>query len=120
MRTLNNLKNRKITKYDYAYVDMVTQDTEQDKQEFVSEVRQTFFKFLRPFLCEVPDYIDCMKGANDSEKVFAKYFDSKSYLQQWQGKECTNQLKFATKLLTSSQFQHFCDDVFEMDELNNY
>lgn len=43
MRTLNNLKNRKITKYDYAYVDMVSQDTELDKAEFVSEVRRTFF-----------------------------------------------------------------------------
>lgn len=35
MRTLNSLKNRKITKYDYAYVDMVTQDTEEDQENFM-------------------------------------------------------------------------------------
>ena len=35
MRTLNSLKNRKISKYDYAYVDMVAQDTEEDQENFM-------------------------------------------------------------------------------------
>lgn len=71
MRTLNSLKNRKISKYDYAYVDMITQDTEEDQENFMQEVRQTFFNILKPFLIDVPDYIKSMKDRKDEEKVFA-------------------------------------------------
>jgi hypothetical protein len=83
LRTLNNLKNRKISKYDYAYVEQVTQDDEHDKDWFVEAVRQTFFSFLKPFLKEVNKCIDTMDGKDDSERVFAKYFDQEAFLEKF-------------------------------------
>jgi hypothetical protein len=55
MRTLNNLKNRRIAKCDYAFASMVQEDQNHD-EDFVSEVRQTFFNFLKPFLKSLPDH----------------------------------------------------------------
>ena len=50
---LNNLKNKMITKYDYAYKEFVPMD-EDDTETFIKEVRQTFFKLIKPFLVNVP------------------------------------------------------------------
>lgn len=75
MRLLNNLKNKRIFKYDYAYRCMVTNTSIQDSDLFVQEIRTAFFNFLKPFLIEVPSFINNMKGKKDSEKVFSKYFD---------------------------------------------
>jgi len=74
---LNNLKNRRIQKCDYAFKQMINEEYEDD---FVSEVRTTFFNFLKPFLRDLPDYFRDTKELDDSEKVFSKYFDSNKYL----------------------------------------
>lgn len=50
------------------------------EDDFVSEVRTTFFNFLKPFLRDLPDYFKDTKELDDSEKVFSKYFDSNKYL----------------------------------------
>jgi phenolic acid decarboxylase len=74
---LNNLKSRKIQKYDYAYTEQVCNDEEEklDCEDFVESVRSQFFKFLKPFLCNINDCIDLMKEAKESERVFTKYFN---------------------------------------------
>jgi len=51
----------------------------------VAEVRHTFFNYLKPFLSDVPDFIKNMKGKDDSDKVFSRYFDSLGYLKSFQG-----------------------------------
>jgi len=86
--------------------------------EFVQEVRSTFFKYLKPFLEDVPGCIKNMKDVPDTERVFTKYFDKQKYLNLFS--DSKEYQKFAKQILTSSQFQHFCDDYFMKDELNNY
>jgi len=44
---LNILKNRRISKYDDAYTDMKDKDVEMDKENFVREVREVFFKVMK-------------------------------------------------------------------------
>lgn len=75
---------------------MINEDYEDD---FVSEVRTTFFNFLKPFLRDLPDYFKDTRDLNDSEKVFSKYFDSNKYLQLFEGEK---DLGFAKALLNSS------------------
>lgn len=84
LRVLNNLKNKRITKYDYAYKQLVTVSLG-DSEEFVREVRQTFFNFLKPFLKEVPKFIDKTRLNDDTSTVFDKYFDVKGYLASFKG-----------------------------------
>jgi len=76
LRTLNNLKNKRITKYDYAYKEFV-QAKNCDSEQFIKEVRQTFFNFLKPFLKEVPKFIDKSRAKEDASTVFDKYFNVK-------------------------------------------
>ena len=86
LRMLNTLKNKRITKYDYAYKQLVTEKMG-DSEDFVKEVRQTFFNFLKPFLKEVPKYIDKTRLQDDTTTVFEKYFDVKSYLASFEGEQ---------------------------------
>lgn len=53
----------------------------------------------------------------ENQKVFSKYFDAKSYIQEFEGQQ---EMEFAKALLTSSQLQCFCDDYFNEDEVNNF
>ena len=48
------LKNSKINQYDKAYPDSQTPEAD----DFVSQVKETFFGLLKPFLCKVEDFID--------------------------------------------------------------
>ena len=78
LRILNTLKNKKIQKYDYAFKCMVKKDFLQDEEDdnnFVDEVRQTFFNFLKPFLCNLPDFYKDTSKMNDQDIVFGNYFD---------------------------------------------
>lgn len=79
MRTLNSLKNRRIQKYDNAYKAPLYQ-TESETIEFIREVRETFLSFLKPFLQDVPKYINTQLASQDTKTVFKKYFDLNGYL----------------------------------------
>lgn len=84
MRTLNSLKNRRIQKYDNAYKAPLYQ-TEGETLEFIKEVRATFFSFLRPFLQDVPRYINFKCAGLDTQTVFDRYFDKDGYLKSFEG-----------------------------------
>ena len=99
MRALNTLKNRRIQKYDYAFKEMVENDQEDDEENFIQEVRQTFFNLLKPLLTNVNDFIDKTKKADDADTVFTKYFDKKRYLDSFRGEA---QEAFAKEMLNSS------------------
>ena len=73
LRTLNCFKNKMITQYDYLYKNEKS-SPEKDTESFIKEVRQTFFKFLKPFLEDVPKFLNknCLI---DSRNVFSKYFN---------------------------------------------
>lgn len=116
MRTLNCLKNRRIQKYDNAYKAPLYQ-TESETIEFIKEVRATFFSFIKPFLQDVPKFIDSKCASQDTQTVFDKYFDKKNYLKSFEGEST---LPFAQRLVNSSQFQRFCDDYFAQDGANNF
>lgn len=72
-----------------------------DSEEFVKEVRQTFFNFLKPFLKEVPKFIDKTRQNDDTSTVFDKYFDVKRYLDSFEGEQAH---PFACRLVNSTQF----------------
>lgn len=78
MRALNTLKNRRIQKYDYAFKEMVDNDVEDD-ENFIQEVRQTFFNMLKPFLVQADECIDKKKRADDTNTVFTNYFNKKKF-----------------------------------------
>ncbi len=48
------LKNSRINQYDKAYPDSHIPDTD----DFVSQVRETFFTLLKPYLSKIEDFID--------------------------------------------------------------
>ena len=57
----------------------------EEKEEFVAEVRRTFFNFLKPFLISLPEFFKDSSHLTDQEIVFSKYFDSKTYLESFDG-----------------------------------
>lgn len=61
----------------------MAQDDELDRDRFVEDVRQSFFNLLKPFLKEVWKYIDVMENKEDSERVFAKYFNQSGFLEEF-------------------------------------
>jgi len=54
IRILNTLKNCRINQYDKAYPDTHTPDGD----DFVQQVRETFFGLLKPFLTKIEKYMD--------------------------------------------------------------
>ncbi len=100
MRALNTLKNRRIQKYDYAFKEMVDNDAEDD-ENFIQEVRQTFFNMLKPFLEQADKCIDKKRKADDADTVFTNYFNKKKFREYFQGEA---QEAFANEILNSSQF----------------
>lgn len=116
LRTLNFLKNKKLTKYDYAFKEYNPHNVG-DNEQFIKEVRQTFFSFLKIFLKDIPKFIDKSRALDDTSTVFDKYFDIKGYLDSFSGEQA---YPFAARLVHSTQFQSFCDDYFSGNETSNY
>ncbi|CDW84178.1 UNKNOWN [Stylonychia lemnae] len=112
IRTLNTLKNSRINQYDKAYPDSQIPDDD----DFVVQVRETFFKMLKPYLSRIEECID--KSVDPNGAYFQKYFKQEKFLENF---ECYGQmhLEFAKALIQSSQFQHFCDEYSDED-LNNF
>ena len=106
------MKNSKVNRYDAAYPENLVNDT--DNIDFVTQIRETFFSILKPYLVNLEDYIDTKTDPNQAN--FYKYFNKKGYLDNF---DLPAQKEFAQKLMESSQFIHFCDDFFS-DELNNF
>ena len=83
IRMLNNLKNKRITKYDFAYKELL--QTKYDSDAFVKDVRQTFFNLIKPFLKCVPKFIDKTRKQDDTSTVFFNFFNVKGYLEYFEG-----------------------------------
>ena len=83
LRTLNQIKNKRVTKYDLAYPDI----SNVDEDDFVTEVRQYFISIFNPYLKKIDSCfkMDIIKGAKTGEKeaklIFEQYFDSKMYMK---------------------------------------
>ena len=97
---LNTLKNKRISKYDYAYKELNLRQ-QKDSERFVKEVRQTFLQVLKPFLKDVQKCIDGSRDADSTQTVFEKYFASHKYLRMFEGEAGYD---FARGLLNSTQF----------------
>ena len=82
MIVLNQLKNKRIEKYDYAFKDMAVGDQE-DEEYFIREVRLTFFNLLKIYLSPIVECIDKTKDKNDANTVFSKYFNKEKYLSNF-------------------------------------
>ena len=116
LKMLNSLKNKRISKYDFAYKELNLRQ-QKDSERFVKQVRQTFLEVLKPFLKDVQKCIDTSRDADSSQTVFEKYFDSHKYLGMFEGEAGQD---FACRLLNSTQFQSFCDDYFSVDQHTNF
>jgi hypothetical protein len=89
------LKNQKINEYDKAYPDSESPDIE----DFVNQIRESFFTILKPFLSKVEDYIDTTVDPLTAN--FARYFKEQEYLENFENYG-NNHLKFAKALTQSS------------------
>ena len=99
------LKNSRINQYDKAYPDSQIPDTD----DFVLQVRETFFGLLKPYLQKVEEFIN--QTIDPKDAYFQKYFNIKDYLSYYEDRGDIYK-KFAEALVQSSQFIHFCDDFF--------
>ena len=99
MRILNNLGDKRISKYDYAYKEHLKQKRE-DSEIFIKDIRETFFNKLKPFLKIAFKYIDRSKNCDDASTVFDKYFDAKGFVASFSG-DTVSQV-FARALVNSS------------------
>ena len=97
--------------------------TNQGAEEFVGQVRETFFSLLKPYFIKIEDYID--KKVKSNGAFFENYFFKKEYTSHFEALS-DHHHAFAKALVESSQFIHFCDDYFTdlaaggAGELNNF
>lgn len=69
------LKNSRINSYDKAFPeDHLIQE---DSEDFITQTREAFFNFLKPFLSRVEDFID--KSIDAKTAFFDKYFKADLY-----------------------------------------
>eukprot|EP00352_Strombidinopsis_acuminata_P000430 CAMPEP_0176348484 /NCGR_PEP_ID=MMETSP0126-20121128/7902_1 /TAXON_ID=141414 ORGANISM="Strombidinopsis acuminatum, Strain SPMC142" /NCGR_SAMPLE_ID=MMETSP0126 /ASSEMBLY_ACC=CAM_ASM_000229 /LENGTH=143 /DNA_ID=CAMNT_0017697303 /DNA_START=859 /DNA_END=1290 /DNA_ORIENTATION=- len=106
VRTLNQIINRKVLKYDTAYKEIMNKQIEKETKEndFVQDIRKIFYSYLNAYLADIWDFIDTENcKAEDSSTVFAKYFKRDKYLAQF-GDEDDIEYKFAIELIKSPAF----------------
>lgn len=89
-----------------------------DQDNFVKEVRQTFFNILKPYLKPLPKYFNPTDKLSEQQKVFKYLVRKQDYLESFT--DCRLEREFAEALVESSQFQCFCDGYFNDEEINNF
>ena len=114
LRTLNLLKNYKVTKFDSAFSDQYQAELDANHKTFVKEVRDYFKGILSPYIDDIGDFIREVKPPK--EPTFNNYFKKSSYIANFTGTECE---QFAKVLCQSAAFSYFCDNHLSED-LSNY
>jgi hypothetical protein len=113
------IKNPKLNLYDRAFQNessrRFNQTLDQNRdvyKSFVMDVREAFFQHLIPYVKSLPKLID----TSDDMAAFDQYFDKETYLESFMQTEMQD---FATQLVDTAQFIHFCDEIF-LNELTNF
>ena len=93
----------------YSDIELAVKAVKLGAEDFVVQVKETFFSLLRPYFSKIDDFINRKVSSNGA--YFESYFFKNDYLSQFEDMSDVH-LKFVQALVGSSQFIHFCDEFF--------
>jgi hypothetical protein len=71
------MKNNRVNVYDHAFPEEIPVN-----DDFITQIRETFFSILKPFLVNIDRYID--KTVDPTTASFYVYFKKDDYLESFE------------------------------------